>query len=97
MAAAIGNQYAAKAKQFQMAIDRALEKKSRVEQRDALEAIAETLIKMAQAGDIAAIKEIGDRLDGKPKQSVDVDANVRTNLVDVLQSISSTRNDNSLA
>ncbi len=37
------------------------------------EAIAETLIKLAVAGDVAAIREIADRTEGKPKQSVDLD------------------------
>ncbi len=37
-----------------------------------LRAIAEKLIEKAAEGDIQAIKELGDRLDGKPSQSVDV-------------------------
>jgi ribosomal protein L17 len=36
-----------------------------------LRAIADKLIERAADGDIQAIKEIGDRLDGKPVQSVD--------------------------
>src|ERR1700730_3217041 len=36
-----------------------------------LRALAETLVAAALAGDVSAIKEIGDRLDGKPHQSVD--------------------------
>ena len=38
----------------------------------ALRAIAEALFLKASEGDIAAIKEIGDRLDGKSAQSVTV-------------------------
>ncbi len=37
------------------------------------EAIAKTLIDLAVAGDVAAIREIADRTEGKPKQSVDLD------------------------
>jgi hypothetical protein len=37
-----------------------------------LRAIAEKLIALAAEGDMQAIKELGDRLDGKPSQSVDV-------------------------
>ena len=37
-----------------------------------LRAIAEKVVELAIAGDMAAIKEIGDRLDGKPHQSADV-------------------------
>ena len=35
-----------------------------------LRAIADKLAEMAADGDIQAIKEIGDRLDGKPKQAI---------------------------
>ena len=36
-----------------------------------LRTIAEKLIEKAAEGDMQAMKELGDRLDGKPKQSVD--------------------------
>lgn len=36
-----------------------------------LRKIAEALLEKAEEGDIAAIKEIGDRLDGKAVQAVD--------------------------
>lgn len=38
--------------------------------RKRLSIIADKLCKLAMDGDIAAIKEIGDRLDGKPAQAV---------------------------
>lgn len=41
-----------------------------------LRAIAEALYDRAEQGDVAAIKEIGDRLDGKALQSVDLTAEV---------------------
>lgn len=37
-----------------------------------LRKIADKLIEMAEGGDMQAMKELGDRLDGKPKQQVDV-------------------------
>jgi hypothetical protein len=37
------------------------------------ETIAETLITLALSGDIAAIKEVFDRCEGKPKQAIDLD------------------------
>jgi hypothetical protein len=40
------------------------------------EAIAETLIKLAVAGDVAAIREIADRTEGKPKQAIDLDMQI---------------------
>ncbi len=35
-----------------------------------LRALAEKLVARAEEGDIAALKEIGDRLDGKPAQAI---------------------------
>ncbi len=37
------------------------------------EAIAKTLIDLAVAGDVAAIREVADRTEGKPQQAIDVD------------------------
>jgi hypothetical protein len=36
-----------------------------------IRAIAEALIEKAASGDVSAIREIGDRVDGKPTQSID--------------------------
>ena len=41
------------------------------EKRKRLNIIADKLCKMAMEGDISAIKEIGDRLEGKPKQAIE--------------------------
>ena len=49
---------------------RALERVA-AQDREAMRRIALKVMEMAEAGDIAAIKELGDRLDGKPKQSVE--------------------------
>ena len=43
------------------------------DERTFAEAIAETLINLAVAGDVSAIREIADRTEGKPKQAIDVD------------------------
>jgi hypothetical protein len=48
---------------------------SRLDKRTKLEAVAAKLVEMALEGDIAAIKEIGQRLDGMAHQSVSLDAN----------------------
>jgi hypothetical protein len=37
-----------------------------------LRAIADKLIDLASEGDMQAIKELGDRLDGKPSQSTEI-------------------------
>lgn len=70
MAAAIGNQYAAKSKRWTAAIDRAIAKRSKLEGIEALDTLAEKLLAKVDEGDVSAIKELGDRLEGKPAQSV---------------------------
>jgi hypothetical protein len=72
MAAAIGNQYAAKSKQWALAIEQALQTRSKAAGRAALNDLAEVLLTKAAEGDMAALKELGDRLDGKAAQSVEV-------------------------
>lgn len=46
-----------------------------------LERIADALVEAALDGDIQAIKEIGDRLDGKATQQTDTNLNVKGSLV----------------
>lgn len=70
MAAAPGNQYAAKARKWTQAIERALEQRSLAEQRESLDELAEVLINQALAGEQWALKELGDRLEGKPAQAI---------------------------
>jgi hypothetical protein len=72
MAAAAGNQYAAKDKLWRAAILRALEKRSRSSQVEALDDLAEKLLSACDTLDMTAIKELGDRIDGKPKQALDL-------------------------
>ena len=70
MAAALGNQYAAKSRVWTTAINNVLERKHPKGRMAALEDLAERLIAGVEAGDLAAIKEIGDRVEGKPSQAV---------------------------
>lgn len=72
MAAPVGNQNAAKAKVWTAAVERALSARSALDRKDALEACATALIDKALEGDMAALKELGDRLEGKPAQAVSV-------------------------
>lgn len=51
------------------AIERALEKRG-VSRAEALDALAEKLLKKCDEGELAAIKELGDRLEGKPAQTI---------------------------
>ena len=47
--------------------------KRAVAQNDALKlrAAADKLVELAVAGDVSALRELGDRLDGKPKQQIE--------------------------
>lgn len=67
-----GNQHAANARRWRNAIDKALAKRSRVTGNEALEEIAEKLLAACDLGDMSALKELGDRLDGKPAQAVTI-------------------------
>lgn len=70
MAAAPGNQYAAKARRWSEAIDRAIAKRSKVSGLEALDELAEKLLEQVDAGDVTAIKELGDRIEGKVPQAI---------------------------
>lgn len=45
-----------------------------------IERLADNLVALGMAGDVTAIKEIGDRLDGKPKQESDTNMNLAGSL-----------------
>lgn len=72
MAAPAGNQNAARAKVWRAAIERALERRSqsRVDGIKEIDALADQLLTLVSKGDITAIKEFGDRMDGKPAQAI---------------------------
>lgn len=73
MAAAQGNQYAAKERVWAAAIDKALTERGKEKGRmGALVELAHKLLDRCEVGDISSLKELGDRLDGKPAQSVAV-------------------------
>jgi len=72
MAAPLGNQNAAKAKMWSAAINRALEKRAGGDKIKALDDLAEKLLAACESGDLPALKELGDRLEGKPGQSIDL-------------------------
>lgn len=79
MGAPLGNQNAAKAKRWQAAIERALERRATGQPRptDVSQLIAgldlaadEFVARMLEDKDLGYFKELGDRLDGKPKQTI---------------------------
>ena len=65
--APLGNNNGGKAKPWAEAIDRAIKR-----DRPALDRLAQVLIAKAMEGDMSAFKELGDRLDGKPKQQTEL-------------------------
>lgn len=68
--APLNNQNAAKGRMWNAAIQKALRKRSKSEQMEALQEIADKLLDRAMDGDITALKELGDRLDGKSHQTI---------------------------
>lgn len=72
MGAPIGNKNAARAKVWHAAIMRALERRdqSRSDGIKELDALADKLLALVASGDLPALKELGDRLDGKPAQII---------------------------
>lgn len=71
-----GNNNAGKAKLWSFAITKALEKKTKKEGVEALQVLAEKLIEACEKGDLPALKEFGDRIEGKPAQSLSVDGDL---------------------
>ena len=72
MGAPVGNQNAANSKKWKAAIERALAERSRVAQKEALDMLAEKLLLKCDDGDLQALKELGDRIDGKSMQSTEI-------------------------
>lgn len=70
--APLGNQNARKGRIWSQAIERALAKRSRADQIEAIDAMAEKLLALCDQGDLQALKEFGDRMEGKPAQSIAV-------------------------
>ena len=69
--APLGNQNAAKAKVWHAAIMRALERRKPADERiAAIDELADKLLDLVAKGDLGALKEFGDRLDGKPAQAI---------------------------
>ena len=72
MAAPPGNQFAKKAKIWEQAIKRALARASSESVDAGLDKGADQLVKAFYAGEQWAVKEVGDRVDGKSAQAVTV-------------------------
>ena len=75
MGAPLGNQNAVKAKRWQQAIDRALARRSKASGIEELDRLADKFLEAVDTGArefIPGFAALGDRLDGKPAQQLDV-------------------------
>lgn len=73
MSAPLGNKNASKTRVWSAAIERALERRQNIKERyTALEELADKLIDQCYDGDLAALQELGNRLEGKPAQSLTI-------------------------
>ena len=73
MAAPPGNKFASHDKPWTRALQRHVQQNP-----DLLRRIAIATFAKAEDGDLGALKEIADRLDGKPAQSVDISGSLNT-------------------
>lgn len=78
MAAPVGNKNAAKAKDWETALRKAIAQHKAGP--EVLRKIADSVVDKALDGDWRAIDEIANRLDGKPAQSVELSTNVSNNI-----------------
>lgn len=78
MPAPKGNNNAGKGKDWQTALEYAINNYSngQIARGQALRAIGEKVVQMALEGDMECIKEIGNRLDGKPTEHKVIDKTV---------------------
>lgn len=70
MAAPLGNSNYIKGRRWSDAIDRALEKRGGGDKIKALDDLAEKLLQKCDEMDMSALKELGDRVEGKVAQII---------------------------
>lgn len=76
-----GNNNAAKAKVWNAAINRALERRKPANERiKAIDELADKLLEECATGSLPALQELGNRLDGRSAQSITVEAEVTTDV-----------------
>lgn len=81
-------------KEWRAAIQRAVKRTTEDGKTKRLEALADTIVNAGLAGDVAAIKEIGDRLDGKPAQESNITMNAGEAFIDLLRVVNERRRSN---
>lgn len=70
MGAPVGNVNAVRNKPWADALRRAVARRVEANDKPGLNQLAEVLLDKCAEGDLAALKELGDRLDGKPAQAI---------------------------
>lgn len=70
--APLGNSNARRGRVWRDAIDRALKRRSRADQIKEIDKLADRLIDLCFAGDVGALREFGDRVEGKAVQAVEI-------------------------
>lgn len=78
-----GNKLAIRHRIWTEAIKRAMREEFGSDWEKCLTAAAKPLVQALKAGDMAAIKEVGDRLEGKPHQTSEVTVNRVSSLEDI--------------
>jgi len=78
----LGNTNASNAKVWTAAIQRALDKRSEglLEGKKAIDDLAENLLELCDNKELGALKEFGDRMEGKPAQSLDLGGTITTKI-----------------
>ena len=76
-----GNHNAVKNRPWREALDRAIKR----DDRGLLDLAAQKVLEGAAAGDMNAIKELGNRLDGRPVQAVDMQVDQNIGLAERMQ------------
>ena len=85
--AQLGNNNAGKGRDWADAVRKVLAEVDPKDKRKRLIKIASKLVELAEEGDMQAIKEIGDRLDGKAAQSVQVDGELAVEITKIERTI----------
>lgn len=87
MGAPIGNQNAAKAKEWELALKRAMARKANGDFRGTLDEIAAVVVDAALMGEKDAWREVADRMDGKPAQGMTVSGDPEKPLVTLVERV----------
>lgn len=70
MGAPVGNNNHMQGFRWRAAINAALERRSKAKGIQELEALADKLLELASNGDLGALRELGDRVEGKAVQAI---------------------------